>query len=93
QDLIAEAKTQVSRTSYDEAELTLDEVNNRILGLETKLQELAQSKLADAEAAYQEAVDAESAKYAEDLLSKTSTVMDDARSAAAQANWKDAIQA
>ncbi|MCA9450196.1 MAG: hypothetical protein KC931_23945, partial [Candidatus Omnitrophica bacterium] len=91
QDLIAEAKTQVSRTSYDEAELTLDEVNNRILGLETKLQELAQSKLADAEAAYQEAVDAESAKYAEDLLSKTSTVMDEARSAAAQANWKEPI--
>ena len=93
QDLIAEAKTQVARTSYDEAELTLDEVNNRILGLETKLQELAQSKLAEAEAAYQEAVDAESEEYADDLLVETSSMMDDARGAAAQANWKDAIQA
>ncbi len=92
QDLLGEAKVQVSRTSYDDAELTLDEANTRILGLETGLQELTQSKLAQAEEAYTEAVDAESQEYAEDLLNDTSRVMDDARSGAAQGNWKDAIQ-
>ena len=90
--MLGEAKVQVSRTVFDDAELTLDEANSRILGLETGLQELSQSRLAEAEEAYKEAVDAESQEYAGDLLNDTAKVMDDARSAAAQGQWKEAIQ-
>lgn len=93
QNLLADAKVQISRTAFDEAELTLDDVAQRIAGLEAGLQSLAQTELASAEASYQEAVEAESERFAQDLLADTSTTMDDARAAAAQSRWKDALEA
>ena len=92
QEELATAEKQVSRASFDEAEGTLTKIEERIAGLETSLRDLAQNRLAAAEAAHQEAVEARAEDHAPDLLEEAAGLIESARSAAASAIWKDAIE-
>jgi hypothetical protein len=91
QALLEDASRLISRYSFDEAEVVLDEVEERTQGLETGLRDLAQNRLAAAEADYQEALEAKAEDYAEEVLNQAASSLDDSRNAAASSNWKDAI--
>lgn len=91
QALLDDARRLISRYAFDEAEVVLEEVEERTQGLETGLRDLAQNRLAAAESDYQEALEAKAEDYAEDLLSEAAASLDDSRNAAASSNWKDAI--
>jgi hypothetical protein len=91
QELLAEARSQVAKVEFDEAEQTLGQAEERILGLELSLRDLAQNRLASAEAAHQEALEAQAGEFAEDTLEESQNLLEEARSASASSIWRDAI--
>ncbi|MCG3196186.1 MAG: hypothetical protein GHCLOJNM_00658 [bacterium] len=92
QGLIEDASGQVGIGSFADAEKTLDEAEQKILGLEARLREVAQNRLAEAESAHGEAVSAGARERAAEMLAEADGSLEKARGGAATSDWKAAIQ-
>ena len=92
QGLLEDARKLISRASFDEAEEVLKEAEEKTVGLETGLRDLAQTQLATAETSYKKALEAEAEIHAADVLEEAVKNLESARAAAAAARWKEAVE-